>query len=145
MMDKGGVKYVNVFVTSPAGIKHARESGLASSGLADVVSSHLFTGSMSLFTEENKGKAFTIFRHPIERAISLFYYLGSDQAKHERTYDAGLKTMTIQEFALTNKVVKKFSTLNRADHMLFRMLSEMNLFSSILTICFALFSHTYSI
>ena len=109
MIDKGGVKYVNVDTTNPAGLRHARENGLAPSGLADVVSSHLFTGSLQLFTDEVKGKAFTIFRHPIERAVSMFYYLGSEQAKHEKTYDPALKMMTIEEFSKSNKIEDKFS------------------------------------
>jgi hypothetical protein len=109
MIDKGGVKYVNVDTTHPAGLRHARENGLATSGLADVVSSHLFTGSLQLFTDEVKGKAFTIFRHPIERAVSMFFYLGSEQAKHEKTYDSALKTMTIEEFSKSNKIEDKFS------------------------------------
>jgi hypothetical protein len=109
MIDKGGVKYVNVDTTHPAGLRHARENGLASSGLADVVTSHLFTGSLQLFTDEVKGKAFTIFRHPIERAVSMFYYLGSEQAKHEKTYDPALKTMTIEEFSKSNKIEDKLS------------------------------------
>lgn len=110
MVDKGGVKYVNVDTTHPAGLRHARENGLAQSGLADIVSSHLFTGSLQLFTNEVKGKAFTIFRHPIERAVSMFYYLGSEQAKHEKTYDPALKTMTIEEFSKSNKIEDKFSS-----------------------------------
>jgi len=115
MVDQGGVKYVNVEVTNPAGIQYAKENNLAASGLVDVVSSHLFTGSLQLFTENNKGKVFTIFRNPIERAVSMFYYLGSDQAKHERTYDPTLSIMTIEEFAKSSKIENKFS-VNEAVH-----------------------------
>lgn len=110
MVDQGGVKYVNVQVTNPAGIQYAKENNLAASGLVDVVSTHLFTGSLQLFTEDNKGKVFTIFRNPIERAVSMFYYLGSDQAKHERTYDPTLSIMTIEEFAKSSKIENNWLT-----------------------------------
>ena len=56
------------------GIERAKKLNLASSHKADVmISSRVFEASI-IFTPLNHGRLFTIFRHPIERAVSLFYY-----------------------------------------------------------------------
>jgi len=95
-----GQRTVNVNLATKAGIQRARQLGLAESGLADVVASPLFLEASSLFTPENKGVAFAVFRHPVERAASLFHYL--QHAEWEPTYNPELKNMPIEEFAKSN-------------------------------------------
>ncbi len=49
--------------------------GFADSGLGDAVVTPFIYESNELFTQTAQGRLFCVFRHPIDRAISLFYYL----------------------------------------------------------------------
>lgn len=69
-------RFVNVDTTTIAGMDRAQGMGFVESGLARVI----FTGeiphaSRALLDQDHKGMLFTVFRHPAERAVSLFYYL----------------------------------------------------------------------
>jgi hypothetical protein len=89
------------------------DNNFSSSGLADVVSSHLFFPTLEYLLADNtssKGKVFTILRHPIERALSLFYYLGDESSKHERSYNPSFKNLTLEEFLHSNKVESDWLT-----------------------------------
>ncbi|KAL3794740.1 hypothetical protein HJC23_012750 [Cyclotella cryptica] len=102
---ENGNRYVNVDVTQPGGIQNAHDSGFGSSGLADVVMSSRFHDAVMLFTPDSvfpnvsKGRCFTLLRHPIKRAISMFYYL--QDATWEHTYNDIFKSMTIEEYAVS--------------------------------------------
>jgi hypothetical protein len=111
VQNSAGHTFVNVATTSEAGIQWAKENNFSSSGLADVVSSHLFNLTVeNLLSKENKGKAFTILRHPIDRALSTFFYLGSESAKHERNYNPAYKNMTIAEYLQSNSLESDWMT-----------------------------------
>lgn len=57
-------------------IEHAQESGLVPSGEVDLIFSSSPIGVIrGLFNEEHRGRVLTMFRHPVERLISKFYYL----------------------------------------------------------------------
>lgn len=102
---ENGNRYVNVDVTQPDGIQHAHILGFASSGLADVAMSSRFHNVASLFvpdaihTSVAKARCFTLLRHPVRRAISMFYYLRD--ATWEHTYSEIYKSMTIEEYAVS--------------------------------------------
>ena len=68
-----GAKYVNVDTTSIDGLHRAANFGLAESGLADLITSSYFGDVGMLFELEHKGRAFTILRHPLERAVSHYW------------------------------------------------------------------------
>ena len=55
--------------------QHAKKLRLSSANIPNmiIVSSRLHDAS-SLFTSANKGRVFTLIRHPIQRAASLFYF-----------------------------------------------------------------------
>jgi len=90
-------RYVNVDTIHPDGIARAKRLGLAQSGLADIViTSHVHEIS-EIFTPSNRGVMFSLFRHPIQRVISLFYYLQT--ATWEPTYNPELASMTIGQYA----------------------------------------------
>ena len=73
--DKAGQRFVNVDTTKPGGIQRAHNLGLAESGLADVVVTARFvTAVEGIFSPVYKGRMFTLLRHPVDRAISMFYY-----------------------------------------------------------------------
>jgi hypothetical protein len=67
-------KYVNVDTTNIEGLIRAAELGLASSNLADMITSSYFAEVNMLFDLHHKGRAFTIMRDPLERATSMYYY-----------------------------------------------------------------------
>jgi len=94
---ENGNRYVNVDMSNAGGIAHAKDFGFGQSGLANVVMTPRFDDVASIFDDEHKGRCFTLLRHPIKRAISLFYYL--KDATWEHTYSEVYKNMTIAEFA----------------------------------------------
>mmetsp|Transcript_21067 Transcript_21067/g.33065 ORF Transcript_21067/g.33065 Transcript_21067/m.33065 type:complete len:237 (-) Transcript_21067:883-1593(-) len=70
-----GPTYVNVDTTGPVGIRHAEEMGLVPSGLADLI----ITGDPAfaiehLYDDAHKGRVLALFRHPVDRLVSKFYY-----------------------------------------------------------------------
>ena len=90
--------YVNVDTSTPEGIIHAAAMGLVPSHMADII----FTGDPNfavehLFDEKTKGRVYVLFRHPIDRLVSKFYYLQT--ATWERTYAPSWKKLSILEWA----------------------------------------------
>ena len=67
--------FVNIDSTTVAGIQRAKEMGFADSQLADIVVSPFVFETNDLFTQTAQGRFFSVFRHPIDRAISMFYYI----------------------------------------------------------------------
>jgi hypothetical protein len=68
--------FVNIDATTIPGINRAISMGFpASNHLADVVVSPYLYEASNLFTPTSKGRLFSVFRHPNERSLSLFYYL----------------------------------------------------------------------
>jgi hypothetical protein len=70
-----GDLFVNVDTISRPGILRAERLGLVSSRLADII----VTGDLNfaidhLYDEDHKGRVLAMFRHPVERLISQFYY-----------------------------------------------------------------------
>eukprot|EP01082_Thalassiosira_pseudonana_P012992 g12180.t1.1.5e17418b g12180 g12180.t1 contig6:1386227-1387766(-) len=105
-----GNRYVNVDMSNPDGIGHAQELGFGQSGLADVIMTSWLHPTAIVFGsggddvddtadgyEIHRGRCFTLVRHPIRRAISMFYYL--KDATWEHTFSEVYKTMTIEEYA----------------------------------------------
>mmetsp|Transcript_7658 Transcript_7658/g.11135 ORF Transcript_7658/g.11135 Transcript_7658/m.11135 type:complete len:494 (+) Transcript_7658:50-1531(+) len=89
--------FVNVDTTTIEGLQRAKKLGLAQSGLADAMVTQYYYDANDLFDFNHKGRLFTLFRHPIERSVSMFTYL--QYADWEPTYNPDLAKMTIEEFA----------------------------------------------
>lgn len=100
--------YVNIDTTTPTGISRAKSMGFADSHLANVVVSPLLFETNELFTQTAKGRLFSIFRHPIARAISMFYYLRV--ADWEPTYSPEMKEWTIEQYAVSHLVENNWVT-----------------------------------
>jgi hypothetical protein len=100
--------FVNIDATTIAGIERAVKMGFAESGIGDAVVTPFIYQSNDLFTPKAKGRLFTVFRHPIERAISLFYYL--QVADWEPTYDPVLKDWTLDQYATSDKIENNWLT-----------------------------------
>jgi len=67
-------RYINLDTGSLQGLSDTKAQHLVESGLADVIISPLLNQVLELFNPERKAKLFTFLRHPVERAVSLFYH-----------------------------------------------------------------------
>jgi hypothetical protein len=106
---QNGALYVNVDTTTKQGIKRAKELGLAEKRLADVMMSpelHLF--SSNIFSADQKGRLFTLFRDPIHRAVTMYHYLSS--ASWDPLYNPQLRIMSIEEYAKSPGVENNWMT-----------------------------------
>jgi hypothetical protein len=72
--------------------------GLADSGLADLITSSYFGEVGMLFELEHKGRAFTILRDPLERAVSHYW--------HATRGDSGYidPSVTLEDYAQGNGI-----------------------------------------
>lgn len=92
----GSSKFVNVDVSTPAGIERAKKLNFANSGLADVmISTRIYDASL-LFSPVHHGRLFALLRHPVDRAVSLFYY--TQDTVWRRGNVENLKDVTIEEY-----------------------------------------------
>jgi hypothetical protein len=113
-----GMQYINIDLTTPQGIQHAKEvnfiTGTTISNL--VVKSALFTpvlNELFISVDSNtkpprQAKTFTVFRHPIERHTSEFYYLQS--ASHEGSYRQFFTNWTIDQWAQSHYIGENWMT-----------------------------------
>ena len=90
-------KYLNVDVEDWEGLENAKKLHLAESGMADVIFTMQFASVVPVFNQNYQARFFTLFRNPIERAVSQFYYL--QDATWERTYSPETKGWTVQQYA----------------------------------------------
>ena len=105
------IKFVNVDTTSQKGILRAAKLGLVASGKADMIfTSDINFAAAHLFDSNHRARIFSLFRHPVDRSVSKFYYLQT--ATWERTYKPEWQGMSIVEWATQhnhdeNFIVKK--------------------------------------
>mmetsp|Transcript_23120 Transcript_23120/g.53090 ORF Transcript_23120/g.53090 Transcript_23120/m.53090 type:complete len:400 (+) Transcript_23120:74-1273(+) len=97
-ISKQNAKYINIDVSTSDGIMKGREMGLVPSGLVDVV----FTTYPSqivenLFDLNHKGRLLAMFRHPVQRLVSKFFYLRV--AKWENNYEPSWNDISIETWA----------------------------------------------
>lgn len=89
--------YVNVDTMQQDGLAHAADLKMGELAVADVmVTPYLHQSAEQLFSPEHKGRMFTLMRDPVERTVSLFYYLQT--ADWEPTYNPALKELSITQF-----------------------------------------------
>ena len=94
---------INVDTTSLSGILRANEMGLVGSNKADIIFTHDISAAMNHlgFSPLNQGRALSLFRHPIERLVSKFYYLQT--ASWESGYRPHWQNMTVLQWAESDK------------------------------------------
>lgn len=93
-----GPSYVNADTTSYAGILRSERLRLVPSGLVDIIfTSFPNYATPHLYDQNHRGRALGMFRHPVERLASKFYYL--QVADWERTYNPGWAKLKIGEWA----------------------------------------------
>jgi len=99
-------KYINVETFSKNGIKNAKDLGLVSSKLADIIVSPLFQESLTLFDEDNSARAFTILRHPISRAARIYQSLS--EANKLPLNEATGKSIGLESYARSQYVENNY-------------------------------------
>ena len=73
-------KFVNVDLSTVAGIKSARKNNLIERGLLEFIISSHFHAIVDLFDPFHKGRTFAMMRDPIERTLSFYNYLSIKKA-----------------------------------------------------------------
>ena len=96
--------------TTLNGIYRARDMGLGISGLAELIITPFIRETETLFPERSakKGRLFATFRHPLDRAVSMFKYL--QYARWEPTYSPELKDWTLEQYASSGKIENNWMT-----------------------------------
>jgi len=93
-----GANFVNVDTITRPGILRAEQMGLVPSGLADLIVTSTPTFAIQhLFDRFHKGRALVLFRHPVDRLVSKFYY--SQIATWEKSFHPEWADMTLLEWA----------------------------------------------
>ena len=100
--------FVNIDSSTVAGIQRAKAMGFADAQLANVVVSPFVYELNDLFTQTAKGRFFSVFRHPIDRAVSMFYYIRV--ADWEPSYKPELKDWTLEQYAQSDIVENNWMT-----------------------------------
>lgn len=108
VMRAGGHKYVNVNTISWKGVDRAASMGLAESNLAEVVVTPIIHKvAADVFSPHHRALLFTVFRHPVDRLVSQYYYL--QEASWEKTYNPDIAKETLGEYArkYDNRVLRQ--------------------------------------
>ena len=96
-----GALFVNVDTSTQEGINTAKSIGLLESGVVKAVTSQHLHAAADLFDGGHMGRCFTMIRHPIERAVSMFHYLAV--ANWEPSYDPSLAYISIEMYARSRR------------------------------------------
>jgi len=89
-------RVMNVDLSTPHAVVVAKMMKVADRGIADVFVSQLALEGSTVFTAQHMGRAFTIMRHPVKLAASLFYYRRI--ATWEPTYRPEYKDITLEDY-----------------------------------------------
>lgn len=104
---KPEIKFVNVDTTSKEGILRAEKLGLVASKKVDMIfTSDINFAGEHLFDRSNKARVFALFRNPVDRSVSKFYYLQS--ATWEKTYRPEWKGMSVIDWATNHNLDENF-------------------------------------
>lgn len=89
-------KVLNLDLSTPGACRAARDMNAADQGVADVFISQLGRQGAAVFSEYHMGRAFTVMRHPVKLAASLFYYRRI--ATWEPTYRPDFNDITLEQY-----------------------------------------------
>jgi len=100
-------------VSQPDSILRAKEKGLVESGKVDIIFASFPEYAIEqLFDFSHKTRVLAMFRHPVDRLVSKFYYL--QMATWEKTYKEEWRDISVLEWAQyingdNNHMVKKLA------------------------------------
>jgi hypothetical protein len=96
-------RYINVDTTTKDGIERAAMMGFGQAQMTDMVtSSYFLNAARFLFSEERPGRAFIIFRNPVHRAVSMYYFKRSVGDIDDK--------VSLEEFARGNGIENNWMT-----------------------------------
>jgi len=87
----GDIKFVDIDITTTEGIVRAQHLELVPRKFAEVIVTPQVCDGCSLFNPDQKGRMFAMFRHPVERAISLFYAASLSNQAWTEDYNLGVE------------------------------------------------------
>eukprot|EP00591_Stephanopyxis_turris_P004783 CAMPEP_0195508218 /NCGR_PEP_ID=MMETSP0794_2-20130614/1492_1 /TAXON_ID=515487 /ORGANISM="Stephanopyxis turris, Strain CCMP 815" /LENGTH=371 /DNA_ID=CAMNT_0040635127 /DNA_START=309 /DNA_END=1424 /DNA_ORIENTATION=+ len=96
-VDMGPNTFMNVDTTTILGIERAQQMGLVRSELARVIVTPFIFEPESLFDVTRRGRLFTMFPHPVDRAVRMFAFL--QHADWKPAYSPMLASMSIEQYA----------------------------------------------
>jgi len=94
---------LNMDTTSPDGLDKSFEQREEIFKEVDLIVSNYFLAGAALFNEKHHGRTFTVLRHPIEIAQSLFHY--RRKANWERTYRSDWNKITFKDYAKSDNYI----------------------------------------
>lgn len=97
LLNKPFGNFANVDTSTPLGLQRAAELGLIPSRIVDVVLTPHVREATKLFDEHHKGRLFTLFRNPIDRVVSLYYFLRMPD--QEASIGLNVRDMSLSQFA----------------------------------------------
>jgi len=128
-----GSRVINVDMSSIDGIQRAMELGLATEGRINnlpnctsysegscveetfIVDTSRVFDALKVFTNSRRPRLFMIFRHPIERALSKYFYI--KVATWERNYKPQVANMSLIEYANSNYCYNNWVTRRLVNKM----------------------------
>jgi len=97
LLNKPFGNFANVDTSTPLGLQRASELGLIPSRMVDVVLTPHVREATKLFDSHHKGRLFALFRDPVDRVVSLYYFLRMPD--QEASVGLNVKEMTLAQFA----------------------------------------------
>ncbi len=111
----GNAKYVNVDMSNPAGIQRASAMHLGAYDMVDAISTPFLYETASIFQDvPNSGKCFTLLRHPVDRAVSLYHHYQSEDSNPNTLQYKGLSIDEFAEQTTESNWMVRFLTNKRA-------------------------------
>jgi len=110
-------RFVNVDVSTREGLQRASYLGFGHANVAEVMFSPYLHNAAAVFEAPTyRGRAFGLFRDPVDREISRFYYKRVAEHEDETTYQPDLNFITIAKYSLLgfwegNAVVRMLADL----------------------------------
>jgi len=100
---------VNADASSPDGIERIERLGLVEQGIPNlVIDTSRFYEALKVLNPQHQGRLFVVFRNPIERAISKYYY--NQVATWERNYKPEIANMTMIGYAKSMHCIDNWVT-----------------------------------
>ena len=97
LINKPFGNFANVDTSTPMGLQRAAEIGLIPSRIVDVVLTPHVREAAKLFGTHHKGRLFALFRNPVERVVSLYYFLRMQD--QEAVIGLNVREMSLEQFA----------------------------------------------
>jgi len=111
----GNSRFVNVDMSNPTGIARAKAMNLGASDMADAISTPFLYETASIFDDvPDSGKCFTMLRHPVDRAVSLYFRYQSEDSNPNTAQYKGLSIDEYAEKSTESNWMVRFLTNKRA-------------------------------